>query len=284
MLQEVLDSLPDDCKTIMDGTLGHGGHSREILNIYSSINKHIWVDRDLAMLAKAKIRLKENEEKVVYVQWSYAELEKIVQQAKIDAFDFILLDIWVNMDHFKVADRGFSIKLDWELDMRYDRNTGVSAGDRLSKTKYNEMFDVFTLYTDFTPKFIWLFVDDLLHYKKRIPLISTSDLVTWAKQLWINDKKLAVIFQAIRIHVNNELWELDLFLKKFQNFVKVGGRCGIMTYHSIEDRMVKIVFKSLLDTGNFVLHNKKVIKPHWLEIKKNKAARSAKYRVIERIR
>lgn len=293
MLQEVLESLPDDCKIVMDGTLGHGGHSREIMNVSSKtwdIKVLVWVDRDVYMMEKAKERLADHDEQMVYVQGSYAELQKIRKQMseRIEVqtpilFDFMLLDIWVNMDHFKVADRGFSIKLDGELDMRYDRNVGTSARDRLAQTKYDEMCRIFGLYTDFTPKYISKFVEDLVHYRKRISLETTHELAIRAKKMGINDKKLAVIFQAIRIQVNNELWELELFLKTFTDYIQVGGRCAIMTYHSIEDRIVKNAFKDLVETGKYTLYNKKVIKPNRQEVKRNKAARSAKYRVIQRI-
>ena len=308
MLQEVLDSLPDRCIYIMDGTLWHAGHSREILKMkYTWNNEKTWiwhdfdvvyspwsetilvgVDRDIHMMNKAKQRLSEYSDRVLYIPWSYAHMSDISEELGKKTwnilFDFILLDIWVNMDHFKVAERGFSIRLDGELDMRYDTQSGMSAREWIARAPYSQICDVFGRYTDFTSKYISTLVEDLVHYRKRVPLVTTHDMVARAKTMKISEKKLAVIFQAIRIHVNNELWELELFLKSFWDYLQVGGRCGIMTYHSIEDRMVKNAFKKMTNDDTYTLYNKKVIKPNRQEVKRNKAARSAKYRVIEKIK
>jgi 16S rRNA (cytosine1402-N4)-methyltransferase len=101
--------------------------------------------------------------------------------------------------------------------------------------------------------------------------------------LHFNQKKIAVVFQALRIETNRELEQLEIFLQKFGNWLNLGGRCAIITYHSIEDRITKYAFKSWEATGNFQLVNKKVIVPHYTEILQNKAARSAKLRILERI-
>lgn len=95
---------------------------------------------------------------------------------------------------------------------------------------------------------------------------------------------MAVVFQCLRIETNDELGQLIHFLEVFADIMSIGGRCAIMTYHSIEDRIVKLAFKKLTEENpNYVLYNKKVIAPHYLEVQKNRAARSAKLRVIERI-
>ena len=103
------------------------------------------------------------------------------------------------------------------------------------------------------------------------------------KQLWLSEKKIAVFFQVLRIEVNQELKILEEFLDKFYNFLSIGWRCLIITYHSIEDRLVKNVFKQLAARWDFKLVNKHVIRPSWQEIKQNRAARSAKLRVIEKV-
>jgi 16S rRNA (cytosine1402-N4)-methyltransferase len=101
--------------------------------------------------------------------------------------------------------------------------------------------------------------------------------------LHCNQKKIAVIFQALRIETNKELEQLEIFLQHFGEQLAKWGRCEIITYHSIEDRIVKIAFKKLSETSSFQLVNKKVIQPHYTEIQRNKSARSAKLRIIERI-
>jgi 16S rRNA (cytosine1402-N4)-methyltransferase len=101
--------------------------------------------------------------------------------------------------------------------------------------------------------------------------------------LHFNQKKIAVVFQALRIETNRELEQLETFLQKFGDWLNVGGRCAIITYHSIEDRITKYAFKRWEESGNFQLVHKKVIVPHYTEILQNKAARSAKLRILERI-
>ncbi|USN54416.1 MAG: 16S rRNA (cytosine(1402)-N(4))-methyltransferase [Candidatus Peribacteria bacterium] len=167
------------------------------------------------------------------------------------------------------------------MDMRYDRTQGKSAKERLQQVRFPELFACFQTYTDFSDKYCTWIAEELLVAVKKSALSTTRDLSIRAEQLGINDKKLAVIFQAIRITVNNELGELELFLQKFPGYLRTGGRCAIMTYHSIEDRMVKIAFKELVASGRGDLVNKKVLTADRKEVKKNKAARSAKFRVFE---
>jgi 16S rRNA (cytosine1402-N4)-methyltransferase len=101
--------------------------------------------------------------------------------------------------------------------------------------------------------------------------------------LHCNQKKIAVIFQVLRIETNKELEQLELFLLDFGEQLTLWGRCSIITYHSIEDRIVKLAFKKLTEQSSFQLVNKKVIQPHYTEVQRNKASRSAKLRIIERI-
>ena len=284
MLQEVLESIPDDCKTFMDGTLGHGGHSKVILEKFDWSNDFVivGVDRDLNMMSKAKERLAWFKN-MKYVHSSYANLKAIAQESKIQKFDYMLLDIGVNMDHFKVADRGFSIKLNGPLDMRFDQTQGISAAQRLKHASYQDILDVLTHETDFSESLRLRLAKELSIAKRKQEFTTTLQLRERASTTWVSDKMLAVLFQAFRILVNNELKELDTFLESFVTYLAPWGICGIMSYHSGEDRRVKFAFKELVDQWVWSLVNKKVITPHWKESKKNKAARSAKWRMFKKI-
>lgn len=284
MLQETLDALPLECRCVMDGTFGHAGHTSAMLQYKEGLHV-VWVDRDVAMIAKAKIFLEESwlGERVTIVQWSYADFKKITEKSGKEQFDMILIDIGVNMDHFKEADRGFSLKRDGELDMRYDRSVWISAAERLERVSYDDFCLALEKFTDFWQKYREWIASDFCAVRKKQPFHTTQDLREWAKTLAINDKKLAVLFQAIRIEVNNELEELQKFLQLFPNFLISWWRCLVMTYHSGEDRMVKYAFKDLVDAWVGILVNKKVITPARTEVKKNKAARSAKLRIFEKI-
>lgn len=281
MLTETLEAMPDRCDFVLDGTLWHAWHTAAMASRWIQV---VWVDRDTHMIDKAKIFLESDGllDRVQIVQWSYASLSHLSQESGRRDFDYMFLDIWVNMDHFKEADRGFSIKLDGELDMRFDTSTGMSVRERLTKTHFEELDTLFAKYTDFGQKYREWIVRSLLDARKHKQFVTTYDLRERAQSAWLGDKKLAVIFQAFRIHVNNELGELELFLERFMEYLRPGGRCAIMTYHSWEDKIVKYSFKELVANGRWKLYNKKVIKPHRQEVDKNKAARSAKFRIIEK--
>jgi len=259
------------------------GHTQAMIQRWYAV---VWVDRDDKMIAKCKAFLTEHltpEEgkKFTLVKWSYAELPRVREESGVQKFDYILLDIGVNMDHFKEADRGFSIKLDGELDMRYDTTSGESVATWLARANYQDVYNNLTLYSDFSDKQIDLISKELVQTKRSKTFKTTNDVREWAKWIGINDKKLAIIFQSRRIHVNKELDQLDSFLQSFTEYVQTGGRCAIISYHSWEDRRVKVAFKELEAQWKWTILTKHVIKPNRKEVKKNKAARSAKMRVFE---
>jgi len=125
------------------------------------------------------------------------------------------------MDHFKIAERGFSIKLDGALDMRYDRAVGAPASYWLKHASYDDLMKAWELFTDFSPKYRDWISKELVHTVKTNPIDTTQQLREWAKLHNINDKVLAVLFQAIRITVNDELGELQKFLQSFLPFLIV---------------------------------------------------------------
>jgi len=288
LFQEVIDAIPDHALRIFDGTLGHAGHTvgmaKAMIDQWKTDFLVVWADRDAKMIEKARHTMDESGIDKKYfciVQSSYAKLDFIVEQSWWEKFDYILLDIWVNMDHFKEADRGFSIKLDGALDMRFDTSSWQPASEWLQKASYKTLYEWFETYADFQPKFNERISKDLVVWKKRNPLVTTKDVKEWAESQGINDKKLAIIFQTWRIIINNELGELDEVLQSFTQFLHPGWICAIISYHSWEDRRVKNAFKSLHEQWQWTIVTKKVIKPHWQEVKRNKAARSAKMRLFE---
>jgi 16S rRNA (cytosine1402-N4)-methyltransferase len=140
-----------------------------------------------------------------------------------------------------------------------------------------------TTYGDFSPKTAEYLVKGIIEERKKKLIETTFQLTDLLRSLHMNQKKIAVIFQTLRIETNKELQQLETFLQTFGEQLSRGGRCAIMTYHSIEDRITKNAFKALAESGKFQLVHKKVIQPHYTEVQRNKAARSAKLRVIEKI-
>jgi len=260
---------------LMDGTVWHAGHSKIILENYPHL-KLIAVDRDPYILNIAKDNLKQYEKNVSFVNNSYGNIEEVLLE-KVDA---ILLDLWVNMEHFKDATRWFSIKREWPLDMRFDTNQKITAHYILKNYRQDQLEEMLSKWWDFK----WKLLQDIVRIiiKSRHKLNTTFDLKNVLKSINLSEKKIAVVFQSLRIEVNKELEQLEMFLNKFQNYLTNWGRCLIITYHSIEDRLVKNRFKEL-DKNGFKNLTKKVIFPTLEEIEQNPPSRSAKLRVIEKI-
>jgi len=276
MYKEVLENMPDKLDLVMDGTVWHAGHSKLILESYPTA-RLIAVDRDSKILEIAKKNLEEYVDRVEFVRESYGEIDKILKNRKVD---MILLDLWVNMEHFKDASRGFSIKKDGPLDMRFDINQKITALYILKNYNQSQLEEMLSKWWDFKWKLLQEIVRAII--KWRYKLKTTFDLKNLLKTIKLSEKKIAVVFQALRIEVNKELDQLVNFLEKFGNYLNSGWRCMIITYHSIEDRLVKNKFKEL-DKNWFKNITKKVIFPSLEEIEKNKPSRSAKLRIIEKL-
>jgi len=276
MAKEVINSIPENAKIIMDGTVWHGWHSKLLLDIFKNVNL-ICVDRDKNIIKTATHNLEPYKNRIEFVVDSYCNLNNILNNKKVD---YILLDLWVNMEHFKDPTRWFSIKKDWPLDMRFDTSQKITAQYILKNYSKTQLNSIFEKYWDFK----WRLLDEIVRIiiKSRHKLNTTFDLKNTLKYWWISEKKIAVIFQVLRIETNKELKQLEMFLNWFENYLNSWWRCWIITYHSIEDRLTKNKFKEL-DNKWFKNITKKVIFPTLEEIKKNKASRSAKFRIIEKI-
>lgn len=287
LAQEIYDQLPSNRQLGFDGTFWHGGHAEFFLSHEEqkrSIEqlKIIGTDIDQHMIQKATELTKNYANQIQILHSSYAKIQDISQ--KIWLFDYELLDLGVNLEHFKDGSRGFSIKTDAPLDMRFDQDKNAhTAKDRLQKTKPEELQNALQTYWDFSPKTAERLTKLICEQRKKSEFSTTFQLKDFLTSHHFNQKKIAVIFQVIRIMVNHELEQLQEFLTTFPQTLKKGWRCLIITYHSIEDRITKNAFKALAESWSFQLVNKKVIVPHYTEIQSNKAARSAKLRIIEKV-
>ncbi len=289
MLNEVLSFVPEWAKLIVDGTLWHGWHSLVMAKKFPEA-KIIGLDVDQLMLEKAKLRVDpatagvEGWElhvthNIDCVHWSYADIDIILKDQKAD---YILLDLGVNLEHFLATERGFSLKGNAPLDMRFDQGMTKTAEEVVNTYNPSDLQSLFIRYADFTAEKAGELADTIVRERKKSRIKTTFDLKHVLGLCGLGNSAVAVIFQAIRIEVNWELNNLEIFLKKFPLVLKSWGRCTILSYHSIEDRLVKQSFQVLADSGECKLLTKKVIAPHYTEVAKNKAARSAKMRVIEK--
>lgn len=280
MLNEVLESIPMNCKIVVDWTLGHWWHSRAILEKFPSIKKLFGFDLDPNILEETKNRLKDLEDKIEFIWSSYVDIPKFLWGQKAD---FVLLDLWVNMEHFKDWERGFSLNYNSKLDMRFDNKNGKTAYDIINDYSEQELIRIFVDYAEFSIPKAQEIARIMVRERKNKKIETTFELKNLLNQVGLGQKASTVIFQAIRIETNKEIDSLKLMLDQLPNVLSDWWRCGIITFHSLEDRIVKNYFKDLSKSGLFELVYKKAIPANYQEVLKNRASRSAKYRVIEKI-
>lgn len=289
LLEEVINSCPDNCNLIIDWTLWHWWHSFHL----AKKTKHlIWMDLDSNMLSIAKKNLESlntNSELPITNYWlpitfihdSYSNIDLVVK--KYGKADFILLDLWVNMDHFKVWDRWFSINYNSPLDMRFNQDSKLSSYDVVNKYSSQELQKIFIEYADFTPIKSKEIAEKIIDSRRESDIKTTFDLKRILWECWLWKSAITVIFQSIRIQTNNEIQNLKIFLDKLASILSVWWICSIISFHSIEDRIVKKAFQELASTKTFALINKKAIKPKYTEVQKNRASRSALLRTIKHV-
>lgn len=276
LLQEVIDHIPTNAQTIIDGTTGHGWHTQKMAELYP--NSHIFaIDRDPNILQKAKENTQQHNN-IKYIHDSYANIDKHCPKA-----DFILLDIGVNREHFEDKSRWFSIHDNAPLDMRFDTTQTTTAQDIINKYSHEKLKEIFIQYADFTGKKAEEITNQIIKARKNKTIQTTQELMQTRWECGIGKNASSVLFQAIRIEVNEELEQLQTFLAKIPKLLNIHGRCAIITFHSIEDRIVKNCFKQYDQDKVCIQVNKKAIKPSRQEIQKNKASRSSVLRVIEKI-
>lgn len=280
LLKETLESIPSDAKVIIDGTFGHGWHSMAIAEQFPQA-KIFGIDRDQAMISKAQERLWPDSNIAIW-HGSYADIMSLCKSTWIQWVDYILLDIGVNMDHFKDGSRGFSVHEDAPLDMRFDMSQDLTAEQIIHNESIDKLSAIFQRYADFAPDKANELAQTIAKERKQHSIQTTGELRTILGLCGLGKKASTVIFQAIRIAVNQELKQLEDFLQSFDDVLNPWGRCAIMSYHSIEDRLVKQSFKNKVASENYIAIHKKAIKPSWQEVQQNRAARSAVLRIIEK--
>jgi len=282
--------MPPNTKLIVDCTLGHGGHAMALLSIAQKA-KLIGFDVDELMLTKARFQLAtkidENwrkslniDKRLEFVHGNYADIVAVLAWRKAD---YILNDLWVNLEHFKDVERGFSIRGDVFLDMRFDTSKGTTAADILAKYSIDQLQAMFEQYADFSSSKSLELAKYIITSRKEKPITTTQDFKQILNTCGLGDKACVVIFQSLRIETNKELDNLKRFLVDFPKCLQLSWRCCMITYHSSEDRLVKQCFNALVATWQYRLVTKKAIKPNYKEVALNRAARSAKIRILERL-
>ena len=292
MLQECIDGLQiSPSGTYVDVTFGGGGHSRAIMKQLGEGGRLFSFDQDLDAYAN-----RIEDPRFTFVHSNFRYLTNFMRFHKVDKVDGILGDLGVSFHHFDKAERGFSFRADAPLDMRMNRSARVDAAQVVNTYTEEQLLRIMADYGDMRrPMPI---VRAILKARDNKPVITTGQLLDVIRPL-INPKQekkeLAQIFQALRIEVNGEMDALKRFLESTLEVLRPGGRLVVLTYHSLEDRMVKNFIKTgntegIVDKDFFGKVNtpwrqitKGAVAPSQEEIDRNPRSRSAKLRVAELI-
>jgi 16S rRNA (cytosine1402-N4)-methyltransferase len=273
----------------VDATLGEGGHTLNILENTDEKVKVIGIDRDKEVLNVAKERLKRFKDRVFIVNDNFKNIDKILKEMKIEKIDGVLFDLGVSSFQLDSKDRGFSFRYNSILDMRMDKRQSLKAEDLVNKLPYKELEEVIRLFGE--ERFSREIAKNICLERKKKEIKTTFELVEIINKSIPEKFKYKKIhpatktFQGLRIAVNDELNSLKESLNKVVNFMNPGARLCIISFHSLEDRIVKRFFneKSKLKNQILKIITKKPIIPSDTEIFSNLRSRSAKLRVAERI-
>jgi len=282
MTSEVLEFLNLKMDGVyIDGTIGTGGHTNEILSNLSSRAKVIGLDRDCDALEISKKRLSHFKKQISLHHSSYHHISNIMKLNNITRVDGILLDLGLSSMQLNTKNRGFSFQNNDKIDMRFDQSSGETANQLIKRLSQEQLANI-----------IFEFGEErrsrriAKSIKKSNMLITTNDLTDAIKKSTPpqqRNKTLARVYQAIRIVVNNEIKKLKSFLEIFLQHLNSEGRLVIISYHSIEDRIVKNFFRQLKLDNKANILTKKPLTPSTKEIQSNRRSRSAKIRVLEKI-
>jgi 16S rRNA (cytosine1402-N4)-methyltransferase len=291
LLEESLDFLLNDLSgSYLDLTFGRGSHSQEILNRLSPLGKLSAVDRDLEAVSYGKENITDKRFEIFHA--NYSQIDALFSEQQ---FNGILLDLGTCSTHLDNHSRGFSFQGEGPLDMRMDTSQGFSAASFLNESTEQEISDVIYKYGE--EKASRRIAKAIVEFRNHTLIHSTSDLVKIIEGVLKRTGKkhpATKPFQAIRIHVNNELEHLETALGKLSQLLNANGIVAIISFHSLEDRIVKNFFKPDIQSlpkdipiNNVVKESfhciKKKVKPSAEEIKRNPRSRSAVMRVYSKL-
>jgi 16S rRNA (cytosine1402-N4)-methyltransferase len=275
----------------VDLTYGGGGHSAEILSKLSKKGRLLAFDQD-----KDSLRNLREEDNIEFINQNFRFLKNQLRMNSAFPASGILADLGVSSHQFDTSERGFSFRFESVLDMRMNKDSGLSAVDVLNDYSHSQLLRVFKIYGELREA--RRITDRIIDSRKESKIIYSKQLLGLLDNM-VPGKKInqfyARIFQAIRIEVNSEMQVLEELLNQLSDAVKIGGRIVFITYHSLEDRMLKNYIKSGNIEGKvdkdfygnvikpFKAINRKPIIPSEKELKDNSRARSAKMRIAERI-
>jgi len=297
MRDEVINMLIKDINGIyIDCTIGFAGHSYEILKKLTNKGILIGMDLDPYALNEAEKKLSTLEKKFLLFNMNYKNFPNILSKLKIEKVDGFLFDLGISSYQVDSLHRGFSFRKNGPLDMRFNNETGGTAKQLLENISEKNLGEIIRIYGE--EKRSKSIAKSIVNYRKKNKLETTFDLKEAILEAIKkpDNKTYSKVFQSIRISLNDELENLKEALKKSAKYLKSNGRIAVLSFHSLEDRIVKHFLKNSIsiDESNYYLRNKatnekfnlinkKPITASKIEIKKNRRSNSAKLRVAEKI-
>lgn len=302
LLEESLEALNIQANgTYVDATLGRAGHTKEILKRLK--DGHLYAfDKDKEAIQTCQESLKEFEQKVTLIYSDFSKMKEKLNELKVTQVDGILFDLGVSSPHFDESERGFSYRFDARLDMRMDQSQSLDAYEVVNSYSEAQLRDIFFRYSE--ERYSSKIAKKIVQLRQEKPIETTFELVELIKtclpQKELRKKKHPAkqVFQAIRMEVNNEVGGLKEALQQACDLLKPEGRLAVISFHSVEDRLVKTILKSKcevkqpdrripikeadLEKADFSLISKKPIVASSEELENNRRSHSAKLRVIER--
>jgi len=276
-------------KTFVDGTVGYGGHGERLLERAGDGAVLIGIDRDEEALAYSRIRLARFGSRAILLKGDFVDMKQLLRNVDVAAIDGALLDLGVSSPQLDDSNRGFSFQEDGPLDMRMDQSTGTTAGELVNSLPETELADLIFQYGE--ERFSRRIARAIVRARERKSLATTQELTAVIKESVPAAYRHGRIhcatrtFQALRIAVNRELDVLEPAIRDAVDMLRPGGRIAVISFHSLEDRIVKHTFRALAERPHpqVAVLTKKPQVPSDAECQANPRARSAKLRVAERL-
>ncbi|MCA9269785.1 MAG: 16S rRNA (cytosine(1402)-N(4))-methyltransferase RsmH [Planctomycetales bacterium] len=268
-------------QTIVDGTLGGGGHTRLLAQRVGAAGRVVAVDQDQAALDRAERELQG--QPVLIAQGNFADVPEVLAAAEIEQVDGVLLDLGLSSDQLADSERGFSFDSAGPLDLRFDGERGEPAWRLLARLQEKELADLIYQYGE--ERFSRRIARAVVARRNENPVRTAAELAELVARCVPKSPVERIhpatrTFQALRIAVNDELKSLERALERLPNCLRPGGRLAVISFHSLEDRLVKEAFR---DDPRWKALTRKPVRPSEAEIASNPRSRSAKLRVAERV-
>ncbi|MFA5099075.1 MAG: 16S rRNA (cytosine(1402)-N(4))-methyltransferase RsmH [Candidatus Paceibacterota bacterium] len=286
LLKEVIDILnPQPGEFFIDGTLGGGGHAAEIIKRISPNGMFLGIDQDRNAVENFQQNIEpktQNLKTIKLFQGNYADIPEILKSNKLPKADGLIVDLGLSSDQLENSARGFSFLKNEILDMRFDPESGrQTAAEIVNSLNEKELADVFWKYGE--ERNSRRIVKEIVERRRKNRIKTTFELAEIVESVVPRRSKIhpaTKVFQALRIYVNDELGNLERLLGNLGDILAKGGRAAIISFHSLEDRLVKNSFRNMAKGGRVEILTKKPVVPSQEEIKNNQRSRSSKLRAI----